>query len=460
MTVDVWRSPADVARADRDTVLRVLCAGARTVSGAATAYVAMNSMSTAEAVVCAADGLRTEAMRALRLPHRTGLGGAVAHDGVARSTGDYRHDSGFDHSDHLDRCVGAEGLRSIVAVPLRHGASILGTVLAGVRAARPFDDGQRAALQALADVAAAAVRNIGDAAAAHRRADLLRARCDELERTVSGLAAQGPDGPSAGVSRLLADAVCGRCSEQDYRARARVCGQDPVAGFHVLAVGPPHGVVATARHAVERAGGGLDYVGTDLVAVLPANVHSADSAVALVRSGLGPAHATIGTAGPAVGVAGLRAAAAAAVRVVQLLEAVGACGGAAAADQLGPLVLLVAGAGAAEVAEFVRRALAPLAAVGPAQRVRLMETLDIYCRHDGSVTAAARALGLHANSVYARIAQLDSILGPGWRGGGRRAELETAIRIYRAGTPRSHAHLLGEGSTIERPTMPRSRSVR
>ncbi|WP_246086022.1 hypothetical protein [Pseudonocardia hydrocarbonoxydans] len=77
-------------------------------------------------MVSASHGLVTPLFRTLRLPHRIGLGGLVASDGVAQSTEDYARDATFRHSPALDHSVREEGLRGIAAAPVVVGGHVIG----------------------------------------------------------------------------------------------------------------------------------------------------------------------------------------------------------------------------------------------------------------------------------------------------------------------------------------------
>lgn len=89
------------------------------------------------------------------------------------------------------------------------------------------------------------------------------------------------------------------------------------------------------------------------------------------------------------------------------------------------LLLLSAPALAAALAE---EALAPIAALAPAARERLLETLASWLRHHGSVTASAAELHVHAQTVRYRVGQLRELLGDRLDDAEGRLELELALR--------------------------------
>jgi len=92
------------------------------------------------------------------------------------------------------------------------------------------------------------------------------------------------------------------------------------------------------------------------------------------------------------------------------------------------LLLLRAPAVAAALA---REALAPLSALAPPARDRLLRTLRAWLRHQGSVSATAAELHVHAQTVRYRVAQLRALLGERLDGAEGRLELELALRAER-----------------------------
>lgn len=137
---------------------------------------------------------------------------------------------------------------------------------------------------------------------------------------------------------------------------------------------------------------------------------------------------TVGVAGPADGGLRLGAALRRAGRTARLLIGLGRRGAVAHSDALGPLGRLAAHAPPVEIADVLDEVLAPLAQVDTERRERLITTLSAWFDHDGSVRRAARALGVHVNTIYSRIDRLDELFGSQWRGACR-LEVETAVRL-------------------------------
>jgi sugar diacid utilization regulator len=110
------------------------------------------------------------------------------------------------------------------------------------------------------------------------------------------------------------------------------------------------------------------------------------------------------------------------------------------------LGLLAAGAEPGEIRDVLDATLAPLADLDEERRDRHLATRAAWFDQDGSVKRTARALGVHVNTVYGRLAGLDELFGPGWRRGRRRLELETSVRLQLLGTDL--------GSAVRNPQAP------
>lgn len=80
---------------------------------------------------------------------------------------------------------------------------------------------------------------------------------------------------------------------------------------------------------------------------------------------------------------------------------------------------------------LAREALAPLEALAPAARERLLATLAAWLRQHGSVSATAAELHVHTQTVRYRVGQLRSLLGTRIDAAEGRLELELALRARR-----------------------------
>ncbi|MFJ7065544.1 helix-turn-helix domain-containing protein [Streptomyces sp. NPDC101115] len=90
-----------------------------------------------------------------------GLGGLVHASGGPAWTEDYLTDDRFPHLPLVDGVVREEGLRAVLAVPLRIGDTVLGLLYGADRRARRFADAELGLLAPLADLAAVATEKAG-----------------------------------------------------------------------------------------------------------------------------------------------------------------------------------------------------------------------------------------------------------------------------------------------------------
>lgn len=91
------------------------------------------------------------------------------------------------------------------------------------------------------------------------------------------------------------------------------------------------------------------------------------------------------------------------------------------------------------MARLAEERLAPLAALRPAQRDRLAETLLAWLQHAGRATRVARRLHVHPQTVRYRLRELDRLFGPQMHDPDQRFELEIALRA-RTLLPASQHH--------------------
>jgi DNA-binding PucR family transcriptional regulator len=85
--------------------------------------------------------------------------------------------------------------------------------------------------------------------------------------------------------------------------------------------------------------------------------------------------------------------------------------------------------GRPDLARLAKKSLGPLLTGVPREDARLLEVLTVYFRHGGHLQRTADALHVHVNTLYRRLEHLDRALGPGWRSGDGRLELELALRL-------------------------------
>ncbi|MEU9026354.1 GAF domain-containing protein [Streptomyces sp. NPDC048383] len=137
-------------------LLRLITRRARRLLGFDMAWLSL-SRPDGSAYVCTSEGETTALNVGLELGTGKGLG-SIAQD--RRSpvwTADYLADRAIAHAPGIDAVVRAEGLRAIIAVPLRRGNSTLGALYGSDRAVRQFTPDEIGVLLSLADLAAVAI---------------------------------------------------------------------------------------------------------------------------------------------------------------------------------------------------------------------------------------------------------------------------------------------------------------
>jgi DNA-binding PucR family transcriptional regulator len=138
---------------------------------------------------------------------------------------------------------------------------------------------------------------------------------------------------------------------------------------------------------------------------------------------------TIGAATSTTGLDGLPEAYREAGSVVALLLAMDRSGHSASAGQLGVLGHLMGLDGRPDLARLAKKALAPLQQGDPGEDTRLLTALAAYFEHGGHLQRTADALHVHVNTLYRRLERVDAALGPSWRSGDARLEVELALRL-------------------------------
>jgi sugar diacid utilization regulator/GAF domain-containing protein len=216
------------AHREVDELLTAICRRARLLLGTDVAYITLRDDAATDTYVHTTDGIVSEAFRTMRLPRGTGLGGLVAQTGQPEATADYTGDRRLLHSADVDRRVAGEGLRAIVAAPLKHGSDVVGVLLSGSREVRQFEPSEVALFASLASHAAIALQTarliqesrdtLADLALAHdqvqRHAQRVE-RVGEIYEPLAALALRGGD-----VGELLEAVVGSLPGEIELRGAA------------------------------------------------------------------------------------------------------------------------------------------------------------------------------------------------------------------------------------------------
>ncbi|MBF6351717.1 helix-turn-helix domain-containing protein [Nocardia flavorosea] len=143
---------------DRDTVLTRLVSRAHEMMGSDVTYLSEFDPQTCELHVRKSVGAVTHGFQHLRVPPGMGLASGVVASRTAQWThryGDYACDP---HDRAIDEAVAAEGIVSILGVPLLADRAVLGVLFAATRYEHVFTAEEIALLSALADHASVVVR--------------------------------------------------------------------------------------------------------------------------------------------------------------------------------------------------------------------------------------------------------------------------------------------------------------
>jgi sugar diacid utilization regulator len=142
-----------------DEVLAAIVRRARALLGRDIAYLCLNDDDRGDTYMRVTDGSVSAEFQAVRLPLGAGLGGLVAQQGVPIASARYFRDDRFPHTSSIDSAVRAEGLVSILGVPLKRGTQVIGVLFAADRHERAFSRDEVALLSSLAAHAAVALDN-------------------------------------------------------------------------------------------------------------------------------------------------------------------------------------------------------------------------------------------------------------------------------------------------------------
>lgn len=137
-----------------DGLLRVINRRARRLLGLDMAWVSLNRPD-GTGYVRTSEGESTTQNIGLELG--AGLGSAAQTHRTPLWSADYPNDDTVPHGPGIDTVARAEGLRAIIAVPLRNGDSTLGVLYGSNREVRRFTPDEIGLLLSLADLAAVAI---------------------------------------------------------------------------------------------------------------------------------------------------------------------------------------------------------------------------------------------------------------------------------------------------------------
>ncbi|MGC4997362.1 LuxR C-terminal-related transcriptional regulator [Streptomyces sp. DT195] len=207
--------------------IRGALAGLRRATGLPVAFGGAVGPGAAQIRISELSGTATGALRSLVVTSGTGLGGRAVALGRACAVPDYAGSRRISHE--YDAPVAAEGLRSVLAVPLVVRHRVRGVLYGALRTAQPLGD-----------------RALGGAVAAAREVERALAVRDEARGLLAVLrpGAAGPPEPDAGRERVreahaALRALAPRIADPELRAEL-------LAACHLLTAPPPAGDPALA----------------------------------------------------------------------------------------------------------------------------------------------------------------------------------------------------------------------
>jgi PAS domain S-box-containing protein len=145
------------ASLDLDAILQKVAEGARELTGADLAYIALRDEATGALVFRHGAGLQYEVFKSLRIEPGKGVGGLVLATGEPFRTAHYVQDPRFT-KDYLAATL-SEGVVAELAVPISTKGRIEGLLFVSNRSARAFTGRDERTLRQMANHAAVAIRN-------------------------------------------------------------------------------------------------------------------------------------------------------------------------------------------------------------------------------------------------------------------------------------------------------------
>jgi DNA-binding PucR family transcriptional regulator len=239
----LYRTVGEIsAKLDQETVLHAIIERSRQLVGTPISYITLVDSKARELFMRATVGTRSAAFDRIELRIGTGLGGVAAKEVRAIYTSDYLNDARFEHDPAVDAAVRAEGVKSILGVPMSASEDFIGVLYVADRAIRVFTDADVEILLSLARHAAVAIDNavlyerttaalsqvqaVNEVVA--RQNDLLT-RASEAHRRLSEavLEGQGLDGAVSLISELTG----GQIVIMDQRTRVLAVAGEPADDF-------------------------------------------------------------------------------------------------------------------------------------------------------------------------------------------------------------------------------------
>ncbi|MEU4671341.1 GAF domain-containing protein [Amycolatopsis sp. NPDC023774] len=175
-----------------DAALDAIVARARRLLGTDAAYMALVDPETGDAYMRVTLGTITRPIESLRQPAGYGVGGWVAQEGRPFATANYLRDDRIRRKHSVASAVAEDGIMSILGVPMRVGAEVIGVLFGANRDERTFAQSEIDLLGSLADHAAIVLENARLFAATKATAEELTVANDQLARHNKALGPRRP----------------------------------------------------------------------------------------------------------------------------------------------------------------------------------------------------------------------------------------------------------------------------
>ncbi|CAL9644542.1 helix-turn-helix domain-containing protein [Streptomyces sp. enrichment culture] len=172
---------------DVDVLLERLVERAHDLVGTDITYLSEFDVRTHELRVRTTLGTTAPTFPGLRVPPGMGLAGRVAETRLPSWTSSYFTMSQAPHDPQIDATVAAEGISSLLGVPLLAGDEVIGVLFAGNRIEHTFSPEEISLLSAFADHAAVVLQTARLLARAQDAADETRQAYDQLARHVEAM---------------------------------------------------------------------------------------------------------------------------------------------------------------------------------------------------------------------------------------------------------------------------------
>lgn len=242
-------------RRETQSVLRAIVRRARQFARSDFCYLSVRDELKEEFYALVNEGGVTPSFATVRMGRQQGILSKVIDTAAPFFTSNYHEDTRFAHHPSVDEAMLAEGIISVLGVPLLMGSTILGVFFVADRRSRVYQPGEIAMLSSLAAHAALALesaRLLDEARAANAMLEAQRseiAAAAAAHEQMTDLVAHG--GSSEALAELLARLLQGQVTVLDPASRV-VCEAAPEASA-LLTSPPPHqvvrGTLAEARSA-------------------------------------------------------------------------------------------------------------------------------------------------------------------------------------------------------------------